>query len=171
MKPVHLGLAIGLVVAFAVGYNNIYARQQGQARLKRAQILQEQANQKARLETAELINQLGAYRGQLPPEPDPSWLIQQVLPYAEQAGLTVASITQQSPQPFSGKQKSFIRLAVDLQFNATYHELGTFIDLLERSGRFIQVERLSVQSTLAEESRVPIQLTLSTLFISPLSYI
>lgn len=167
MKPVVVGGLIGLVIAWAVGYNTIYARQQGQVRLKRTQIAQEQANQQAREETAKLIAQLEQYRRQLPPDPETSWIVREAVAAAHKAGLKLTAIAQDAPQP----GKPFTRLTVNFQFTATYHQLGTFLDYLERSNRFIRVERLAVasaQPNQADEERPSIQLTLSTLYVPAL---
>jgi len=167
MKPVLVGGLIGLVIAWALGYNSIYARQQGHARLKRTQIVQEQANHQAREEAAKFLEQLEQYRRQLPPEPDTSWIVREAISAAQKAGLELTSIAQDAPR----ESAPFTHLTVNFQFTATYHQLGTFLDYLEQSNRFIRVERLTVagvDATRASEEQPSIQLTLSTLYVPPL---
>ena len=47
-KPLVLGSVIGLVLAWVVGYNNLYAGQRGHVALIQRQIDEERANQEAR---------------------------------------------------------------------------------------------------------------------------
>ena len=161
MKPMVVGAAVGLVLAYLVGYNTIYARQRGQAQVIRQQIVQEQKDQRIQHETATVLQQMERYHTQLPQEPDPSWLVHEAMAASQQAGVDIASIQQDNPQV--GKQ--FTRLAITLQFRATYHQLGAFLDRLERSGSFIRVDQLGVGTSKGESKKPSVQLTLSTIYV------
>ena len=162
MKPALLIGVIGLALTGLLGYHG-YKRQQERARLIQTQIGQEQANQEAQAEVAALAQQIEQYRAQLSPEPDPSWLARNVTALGRKAGLELTTITQESPQPFA----QFTRLAVNLNFSANYHQLGTFFDDLEQSDSFIRVEHLDVSSPKETGGRAVVHVVLSTLYLPP----
>ena len=145
-----------------VGYYGVNAKATEQARVISAQSAQAQATQQAREEAAALLKQIEQYRKRLPPTPDPSWLIREALKLGKDAGLELTTINQESPQAL----QQFTRLSIGLQFSATYHELGTFLDQIERSEHFIRVERLEV-SNPDEEGKAAVRLGLSTIYVPP----
>jgi len=98
----------------------------------------------------------------LPQASDPSWLAREVVALAQAAGLQPGSIVQEAPQPVG----PFTRLVVNLQLMASYHQLGEFVDAVERSERFIHVERLHIER-VREDETATIQLTLSTMVLPP----
>lgn len=164
MKPALLGVVAGLVLAYAVGYNTIYARQRGQGHVIQQRTIQEHTDQRVQEDTAELLEQLERYHAQLPPEAEPSWLVREAVAASQQIGIDLSSIQQGNIQP--GKQ--FTRLELTLQFRATYHQLGAFLDHLERSGRFIRVDHLAVTPSLKDGMGKPaVQLVLSTVYVPP----
>ena len=59
-------------------------------------------------------------------------------------------------------------LLVTLQVSASYHQFGTFLDDLERSDHFIQVDRVRV-TRVQETGPVSINLSLSTLYLPPVA--
>lgn len=160
--PWLLGAVVGLVLGYLVGYNNLYARQQGQVRLTQRLIAQEQADQEAQQQVTALLDQIERYRAQLPPEPNPSWLVDQAVTAGRAAGIEFSSI---SPQPAQAG-KFFTRLSAGFKFSATYHQLGEFLDQLERSGSYVRVESLDVNRTRTLQAGAPIvDITLSTLHV------
>ena len=165
MKPILLGAAVGLVLAYLIGYNQIYGRQHKQLLLLHSQLTQEQANQSLQKETETLFKRLDGYRAKLPAEPDPSWLVREAMSASDRAGFTVDSIQPDTPH----EDKLATRLSVNLAFQASYHQLGTFLDALERSDHFIRVEQLSVSWDPADKGQSKVQLTLGTVALPPLS--
>lgn len=165
MKPLVMGAVVGLVLTYLIGYNQIYSRQQNQVRLLRSQLAQEQANQSLQKETEGLFKQLDEYRAQLPAEPDPSWLAREAMSASNRAGIEIDSIQQDPPRT----DKLATHISVNLVFQATYHQLGTFLDALEKSDHFMRVERLSVASDRSSAGQSRIQLTLGTIALSPQS--
>ena len=161
MKQTLLLGVIGVAFAGFFGYHGIYARQQAQVRVIEQQIAQEQANQQAQTDVAALVQQIERYRKHLPPEPDASWLVHEVVALAKKANVPLASITEEAPQSL----QQFTRLAVNLQFTASYHQLGAFIDDLERANRFMRIERLEMTRSLEGEEPVSIRMVLSTIHI------
>ena len=61
------------------------------------------------------------------------------------------------------------RLGVSLQVSASYHQLGAFLDRIERAPVFIRVDRadLSGASDTHPSSERTIHVVLSTLYIPP----
>lgn len=165
MKATVLIGAMTVAVAAPIGYT-IARGHQEKARLIQTQITQEHTTQQAQADVAAMLRQIEQYRTRLPSEPAPSWLVTEAVALGEQAGLQLATIAQESPQVL----QQLTRLAVTLEFHATYHQLGAFLDLLERSERFIRVERLEVKSPTSKDSgtEASIQLTLSTVYLPPL---
>ena len=166
VKPTWLIYGIGIVLSWWIGYNYVHAPQQRQVRLIHTQIAQEQQLQRTQAEVADLLLQIDRYRKRLPEEPDPSWIVRDLVTLAQQAGIQLTSITQEAPQPSA---QQLTRVAVAVQFSASYHQLGTFLDAIERSKRFIRVERLNIARVDPAASHAPIQLVLSTMYFPPLT--
>jgi len=162
MKPTLLIAAIGLALAGVFGYHTLYVPQQGRARVIRAQIAQAQADQRAQAEAAALVRDVETYRKRLPPEPDPSWLVRETAALAQQAGIELNSIT---PEPVQSSSE-VTRLVIRIQCEASFHQVGSFLDLVERSERFIRVEQVQM-SAGQEGGPAGVQMTLSTLSVRP----
>lgn len=163
MKPWMVAALIVLATAYGIGYYGIHVPAQNEVRLIQTQIDEERAVQGTKGEAAALLTQIKRYHARLPDDVDPSWLAQEVVALAQQSGIQLASITQDAPQVLD----TFTRLAVNLQFTASYHQLGAFLDEVERSPSFIRVDRLSVDRTDGDE-RGLIQVTFSTIVLPPL---
>jgi Tfp pilus assembly protein PilO len=138
--------------------------QQRRVSLIQAQVAQEQATQEMQQAVAALLDDLEAQRRQLPQEPDPSWLVREVVAVAQQSGVQLTTITQEPVQPFD----QYTRLGVTLQLNASYHQLGAFLDELERSPAFIRVERIGLTRGVEDDKPAVIQVRLSTVYVPPL---
>ena len=157
-----LGL-IGVALAGLFGYHGIYASKQEQVRVIQAQITEEQANQQAQARVAGSLQELEQHRKRLAPEPDTSWLVREVVALSKRAGVQLTTINQDVPQAF----QKFTRLSVSLQFAASYHQVGSFLDELERSERFFHIDRLEITHPAEEEQPPAIQLVVSTLYVPP----
>jgi len=145
-----------------VGYN-ILTRHQETVHLIHAKIEEEYATQRAQAEVAALVGQLEHGRKRLPGTPDPSWLVTAVVALAEQEHLRFTTINQESPRAL----QQFTKLAATLEFTASYHQLGSFLDRIERSERFIRVEQLEVTAPRADGEEASIRVTLSTVYLPP----
>lgn len=163
MKPTLLFAIIGVAITGLFGYHGIYVRQQAQGRLIQTQIAQERENQQALADAAVLLQQLQQYRKRLPPEPDPSWLVREAVALAEHAGVQLTTLTQDAPKPLS----QFTRLAVSLQFRASYHQLGAFLDELEHAHNYLRVESLDISRPQDEGGQATIKLVVSTVYLPP----
>ena len=160
MRPSLLAGAIGVAITLVVSYYAIYVPYKNQASLIRTQIAEEQTNQQMQGDVASLLREVEQYRKRLPQEPDPSWLVHEVVGLAQKAGVQPTTISQEPPQPYG----QFTRLGVTIQISATYHQLGSLLDAIERSDRFIQVERLLV-NRIEDGGPAMINLTLGTLYL------
>ena len=169
MKPTMLVGVMAVALSGFVGYHMVYVPQQGRARVIRTQIAARQADQHTRAEAAALLEQLERYRQRLPAEPDPSWLVNEVVALGQKAGVELTTISQDDPQSF----QQFTRLSITLQFVATYHQLGQFLDALEQADHFIQVERLELggsrDAPQGASGAGMVRLVLSTFYVPPVS--
>lgn len=154
--------ALAVAVVLFVGYN-VLTRHQETVHLIHAKIEEEYVTQRAQAEVAALLGPIEQYRERLPERPDPSWLVTAVVALAEQEHLRFTAINQESPRPL----QQFTQLAATLEFTASYHQLGSFLDRIERSERFIRVERLEVTAPSTEGSEASIRVTLSTVYLPP----
>lgn len=165
MNTTFLVGAMTVAVAVPIGYT-ITRGHQEKIRLIQTQITQEEATQQAQADVAAMLRQIEQYRTRLPSEPNPSWLVAEAVALGERAGLQLTAIAHQE-SPHAVQQ--FTRLAVTVEFNASYHQLGTFLDLVERSERFLRVERMEIRSPTSKEkgNQGSVELTLSTLYLPP----
>ena len=163
MKPVVLIGAIGVVALVSgVGYNTLYKPQQKRAESIHTQIGKELLRQRTLKDVAALLQQLEWSRKRLPEEPDPGWLVRQVVGIAQQgkAGVQLTSITQDTPQDVG----AFTRLAISVKVTASYHSLGTFLDELERAEHFIRVDQIEVRPSDGKDLPTT-ELVLSTVYV------
>lgn len=162
-------VAATIIVALAgfVGYHKIYARHQAQRTQLLAELQSEEEQQRAAADVAQVYQQIERYRERLSPTKDTSWLLNEIVTIADASGVQLTTITPEAPNAIG----PFTRLAVSLQFTASYHELGSFLDRLENAKPFFRVDQLSVAQTQADESSdstvASIQLVLSTLYAPP----
>jgi len=163
----HPTFLLGIIVVAMVGlvtYTWIYVPSQRQVQLIREQKVKEQANQRTQADVVALLKTVEQYRERLPKEPDPSWLVRETVTLAQKAGLQITSISQEDPQTFP----EFTRLTVNLQFAASYHQLGAFLDNIEHAEPFIRVDRINLSHTTKDEASASIQLAFSTIYLPPL---
>ena len=163
MRPVPAFVAIMVVLAGGIGYYGIHLPKEHEVRVIQTQIAEERASQGTQEEVAALLAQIERYRHRLPTDADPSWLAQEVVSVAQKLDVQLTSITQEPPQQLD----RYTRLAVNLQLTASYHQLGAFLDEIERSPRFIHVDRLSVDRSDGDEKGL-ILVTLSTVVVPPI---
>lgn len=163
MRPFFLLAGIGVALSALLGYNVIHVPQQEQVRLSQAQVAEEQATQQVQAEVAALLSQVERYRTRLPEEPDPAALVRDVVELAQQSGVQLTSITRGTPETPQGFS-DVTRLTVDLAGSASYHQLGAFLDALERSERFLRVERFAI-SRARDQEPTAVQMSVSTLYL------
>jgi Tfp pilus assembly protein PilO len=156
-----LSLLLGTVevaLALVLGYNRLYLPQQRESRRLQAQQRDHQAHQQTEDEVAAYFQQIERYRMRLAPDPTPAWLVRELVALAEESGVQVTALNQESPQPF----EQFTRLAATIQVKATYHQLGAFLDRVERAERFIRVDRVDIPQYADEAPTVAV--VFSTLY-------
>lgn len=159
MKPsVISGVAI-LVVSGLFGYQRVYVSSRQELSRLREQLREQQQAQELRVQLARSLQELERFQQQLPPEPETEWLIREVGRLAQKAGVQLASITPQNPT----KLDAFTRVAVTLQFQASYHQLGEFVSAIENATSFLRVDQLEVSG--GQQRTTPILLTVSTVYV------
>ena len=163
MKAQLVVAALAVAVGLPAGYNVAKGHQE-QLRLIQKQIAQARTTRQTEGQITATMGQIERYRARLPSEPSPSWLVHEAVALGEQVGLQLTTIDQDPPQD----QQAYTRLGITLEFSATYHQVGRFLDLIERSERFIRVERLEVSpSRTGENNRASVRLVLSTVYVPP----
>lgn len=95
---------------------------------------------------ADAEKRLAALHGRLPEKAEISWLIETINKLADDAGISLLSVTPVSREPFEG----YYRLPVRIDIECSYHQLGDFVSRVENSPRF-----LSVRAMRVEGQRVP----------------
>ena len=144
----------------------IYVPQREQVRLSRAQAAGEQATQEMQAEVAALLAQVERHRKRLPERPDPSALARDIVELAERSGVQLSSIARGVPEPLHGSPDVTL-LTVTLTGTSSYHQLGAFLAALERSERFLRVERFEI-SRPGDQGPVSLKMSVSTLYAPPL---
>ena len=148
-----------------VGYNGIYKSQQAQLRHIQTDTAAEQARQQTQAEVSALFQTIEGYRKRLPAEPETSWLVHALVDLAERSGVQLTAITQEFPQ----QTPQYTRLSVTVQFNANYHQLGAFVDDIERSTSFLRVDELTVNKPALGADQSAIHMVCSTLWLPPVT--
>lgn len=163
MKPTFLFGAIAVAVVAFLSYTMLKGHQE-KIHLIQQQSEHEEAVQNTQADVAVMLRQIDEYRKRLPAQPNPSWLVSEAVALGEQSGLQFTAISQDAPREL---QSQFTRLAITLEFAASYHELGRFLDRVEHSNRFMRVEHLDVTSPRERGGQATVQLTLSTVYVPP----
>jgi Tfp pilus assembly protein PilO len=156
-----------IIVAFAgfFGYHVAYVPQRAKLSEYPRVLEREQADYQAQAEVAALVERIESYRRRLPPKTDTSWLVNEVVSVANDVGVQVTRIVPEPPRDVQG----VTRLGVSLQVSASYHQLGAFLDRIERAPVFIRIDRadLSGPSEVNASSERTIHVVLSTLSVPP----
>lgn len=153
---------IGVALGGVLGYYKVYVPKLDEVRVIGHQAVQAQDDQRAREELATLLKHIERYRKHLAPEPEPSWLAREVVAIARKAGLELSVLN-----PSRGTAVFPVTpLSVELQFSASYHTLGMFLDDLEQSEYYLQVERLDIGGTGDADGQASVTLRISTFYVS-----
>ena len=163
MKPTLLSGIIVLVLAGHLGYHTVYLPYQHKVRELQEQFAKQRQTHELQAKLAKSFEALEQLRTVLAAQPDTEWLVRAVGELAEEAGLQLTSIVPQSPKIL----QEFTRLSVNLQLVTSYHQLGKFISLLERSKSFLKVDDLDIARR--EEGMAQVRMTVSTLYVPSLS--
>lgn len=164
IKPTFLLGAIQLALFGVVGYNAIYKPHHAALQVASAKLEGARRTQQTQGELVRSLAQIARYRAQLAPAPDSSWLAREVVALSQQVGVELVTITQETPQVV----EPFTRLAVNVQLTATYHQLGTFLDRVERAPHFIRAEQCRITPSPDGHGPAAISLVFSTVYLPPL---
>ena len=108
------------------------------------------------------------YQRRLPPEASPAWLMSEVAALAEQAHVRLITMEPEAERSY---QTGAAQLMVRVQLESRYHDVATFISLLENSPKYIHVDELSMDAaplgTRPDQSDQinSVRMTLSTLYV------
>ena len=160
VKPSLITGAIVLAFTWHVGYHHYQQSQHAIATLEQ-RLHEEQATQALRAAVAHSLEEVGRFRQHLSPARDTEWLVSQVSSFAQEAGIRLNAIVQQDPRKLEG----FTHLAVTLQFNASYHQLGQFVSRLENAPVFLRVDEMTIGSREQDEDGAQVRVSVSTLHL------
>jgi len=162
MKPTVVSGIIVLALAGYFGYHNwFYLPSQKTLRQLQESLAQARQTQELRVRVAGLLDEMEGLRKRLPHEPETEWLLGEVSRLAEEEQVRLTSIVPQSPRQVG----ELTQLAVLLQFDASYHQLGKFLSRVESSPRFIQVEELEMSRSRPGSAQV--RLLVTTVHVPP----
>lgn len=161
MKRTFLVAIIGVAASGILGYNNCYLPQVAKVRRIGHQIEQEHRNQQLAAEVAGLLRQIEQYQKRLPQEPDSSWLVHQAVTVGQRSGVLLTNIAPAVPE----ERPQYTRLSVNLQFRASYHQLGAFLDQIENDPSVFLIERLELTEPTEQNDQATVQMTLSALYV------
>lgn len=161
LKPARVSGLLIAVCAGYLGYTAIYMRNQRTLGLLREQLLEERQTQELRAGLAQSLEAIERFRKQLPPSPDVEWLIGQVTQAAEGAGVQFTTINPQPPKRLG----DVTLLPVTVQFAASYEQVRTLIDVLERGSSYIRVDDLDLARS--GQGTAQVHLTVSTVHVPP----
>ena len=116
------------------------------------------------------------YQLRLPGVSSPDWLVREVTRLAEQAHLQLQSIDPEMSRPY---ERGATRMAVRIQLESTYHDVGVFLSLLESSPKYIRVEELEMHPAKGlsditadmdlKHFLTSVRMVLSTLYLPPIA--
>ncbi len=166
MRPTLLLAVIGVALTGWIGYHSIYLPHQQAIEAVHAQVAEEHDAQAVQASVARSLKQVEDARRRFAPEPDASWLIHQVAAVGREAGIELSTIEPEPLKPVG----PLTRLGVRLNFSTGYHQLGTFLDYLERADHLLRVEQLSVRPTGgASEATAAVTLVISAFYLPAFS--
>ncbi len=163
MKPSMVSGIMALLLAGYVGYRGIQVPVQQQVRRLQDQLAKERATQDMRVKLARSYDEFERLRKNLSPESSTEWLLREITKRAEEQGIQVDSIAPQDRR----QAHDTAQLAVNLRIRASYHQLGRFLDSLERTTPYIWVE--DVQVDRDENNGLPkIRLIVTSMYVPSL---
>lgn len=164
-QPVVIPGVVVLVLAGYVGYHGVHRRYQQEMTQLQAQLHDRQEVQDMRTQLAGALGTLERKRQRLAPMPSVDWLVQEIDTIAAATGLRLTRIVPQRPESVD----DFTRIAVSLEFSASYHELGTFVSSLESGPHLIHVDSLAIgRAASEEEGTSAMTLLVSAWYVPPL---
>ena len=170
-------VTVGLLMLCAlVAQRMILAPHQRQREAVRRQITEAQEFLRIQQHIANRWPLIEQHQLRLPGASSTEWLMREVARLAEQAHIRLTSIDPELAKPV---ERGATRLTVRVQLDSPYHAVGTFIGLLEGSPQYIHVDGLEMRpmrslSDIAADTDLAqwparVQMTLSTLYLPPLS--
>ena len=156
----------GILVASSClfGYHGIHRHHEVQRQALQETLSTERMAEGAHQQVDAVVRRVERYRDRLAPTPEPSWLVKKVVELAETTGIQLTVIQQRPSERIHG----FTRLEIQVAFTASYHELGTFLDEIERADAFIRVDRLGVGASTIDSAELGTSLVLSSYYVPPI---
>ncbi len=112
------------------------------------------------------LNELGKIRKKMSVIRESSLFLAEVAKIAGQLNLKLKAISALPRE----KRNEFIKLAVSLEVDTTYHELGVFVSKLESNEVFMSVEKMDLSSVVtaenAESPQILAKLIVSTITLT-----
>lgn len=167
-----------VVLGLMIAQRMITAPHQRQLKQVEEQIQQEDELLRIQQGIAGLWPKIEILQQRLPESVSSDWLTREVARLAEQVNLRLASIEPDVPR---GYHQGSMRVAVTVQLDCGYHEVGTLVSLIESSPLYMHVDELEMRpaSQLSEvtmqsdpqQAKTHVRMVLSTLSFPPLTVV
>ncbi|MBN1587862.1 MAG: type 4a pilus biogenesis protein PilO [Candidatus Omnitrophica bacterium] len=135
------------------------------AMLNAEQIKQEELNQVLR-SIKSMQAKLDSWTQRLAPDTDYGWFLNEITLAQQSSQVWIDSLEPQNLRA----EGNYVRMAVKIELEGTYHQIGEFFYALESSDKFMRIEsvefgeKTASASALLEEPRVRAKLRVSSLY-------
>ena len=151
-------IMLTLVVA-----NSIFRSQSGRIERLKAEAAEEHEMNRLLVEIGRAVEEIDSYLPRIPLEKNVDWLRREVTRIAAESEVKIVSITPRSPE----KKDLYTRLAVGMEVECGYHQLGEFVSELESSKRFTNIDSLKLDAGKVEGAEwiAEARITVSTFYL------
>ena len=152
-----------IIMLVLVVANSIFRSQSGRIERLEERITEEREKNRVLIEVRKAEKEIDSYQPRIPLEKDVDWLRREVIRMANESEVKIISINPQSPEV----RAQYTRLAIKMEMECGYHQLGDFISKLESSKRFIKIDSLSLDAVEGggKERIVKAKITVSTFYL------
>lgn len=152
-----------IIMLVLVVANSIFRSQSRRIEGLKAKVAEEREKNRLLIEIGEMVEEIDSYQPRIPLERDVDWLRMEVIRMANESGVKIISITPRSPE----KRHLYTRLAVEMEVECGYHQLGEFVSKLESSKRFIKIDSLNLEAggATGAERIAKASITVSTFYL------
>ncbi len=140
----HFKKVLGVAAALAfVGYALLYKATASQLNTVSRKVVTLREISKYAAEYKDLKTKVDGLKDHFPSETDrKDWLFNLILTSAKEQGIAIDAISSQKDE--ERPDLPFIKLSIDVQAKGTYEQVGNWLAKLEGTGKFTQVENLSL---------------------------
>jgi len=164
-KRIFVISAVIIMLALVVA-NSIFRSQSRRIEGLKAKVAEEHEKNRLLIEIGKMVEEIDSYQPRIPLERDVDWLRREVIRMANESEVKIVSITPKSPE----KRHLYTRLAVEMEVECGYHQLGDFVSKLESFKKFISILKINSLSLYAgaatgAERIAKARITISTFYL------